>query len=293
METELWPNMLHFSAQKKIPVILANARLSEKSYQRYKKVIRLVTPMFNCITAVAAQSRDDYRRFLELGMPKAKVFLTGNVKFDLEVSSAVIARGAILRNWWGRNRPIWIAGSTHPGEEEKILTALKVISKTIPEVLLVLVPRHPERFNTVFALCQAENFIVVRYSEKVNETISSGVQVILGDVMGQLLTFYAASDIAFVGGSLVKLGGHNLLEPAALAKPVLSGPNLHAFAEIKLMLLDHDALIIVKNENELALKIIELLQNKELCNQYGARSLDVVMENRGATQKIVAMVQIG
>lgn len=291
LETELWPNMLHYAAARKIPVILANARLSDKSYQRYQKVLPIVKPMLNNITLVAAQSRENYDRFFALGIAVEKLTLSGNIKFDLNVATETVERGIALRKLWGRARPVWIAASTHPGEEEKILTALKLVHAQVPEMLLVLVPRHPERFAAVFALCQSQNYPTVCYSTDPGAVINPAVKILLGDVMGQLLQFYAAADFAFVGGSLVKLSGHNLLEPAALAKPVLSGPNLSTFMEIKQQMLDHEALIIVQDEYELAQRIIELNENKNLCDKLGAAALDVVMQNRGATQQIISWVK--
>jgi 3-deoxy-D-manno-octulosonic-acid transferase len=184
--------------------------------------------------------------------------ITGNVKFDIEIPDNIAPKVKQLRLAWGGNRPIWIAASTHEGEEEKILTAAKIVRNTLPKSLLILVPRHPERFNEVFDLCSKQGFNTIRYSK--NQKCTDETNIVLGDTMGQLLLFYAASDLAFVGGSLIPWGGHNLLEPAALAKPVLSGQSLNAFLEISQLLTDADALIKADDENALANDLIQLFK---------------------------------
>jgi 3-deoxy-D-manno-octulosonic-acid transferase len=194
-----------------------------------------------------------------------------------------------LRLAWGKDRPIWIAASTHEGEEEKVLQAAKIVRAALPESLLVLVPRHPPRFNEVFDLCREQGFLVIRYSE--NQKCLRTTNVILGDTMGQLLLFYAASDIAFVGGSLVPWGGHNLLEPAALAKPIISGQNLNAFLEISQLLTDADALIKVDDAASLAQKLIQLFRDKALQEKLGCAALDVVEKHRGVTKKILEQIK--
>ena len=289
METELWPNILHYSAQHKIPIILANARLSEKSFANYKKIPWFMQSILSCITHVAAQSKLDAERFLALGLDPKKIAITGNLKFDVKVSDDVFAQAKQLHLAWGKDRPIWIAASTHKAEEEKVLQAAKIVLEVLPESLLVLVPRHPQRFDEVFDLCHNQGFEVIRYSEK--QKCLATTNVILGDVMGQLLLFYAASDIAFVGGSLVPWGGHNLLEPAALAKPIISGQNLNAFLEISQLLTDADALIKVDDAIALAQKLIQLFKDKALQEKLGCAALDVVEKHRGVTKKILTSIK--
>ncbi len=194
-----------------------------------------------------------------------------------------------MRLAWGKDRPIWIAASTHKAEEEKVLQAAKIVREVLPESILVLVPRHPPRFNEVFDLCREQGFEVIRYSE--HQKCLTTTNVILGDVMGQLLLFYAASDIAFVGGSLVPWGGHNLLEPAALAKPIISGQNLNAFLEISQFLTDADALIKVDDAASLAQKLIQLFKDKTLQEKLGCAALDVVEKHRGVTKKILTSIK--
>lgn len=289
METELWPNILYYSAQYKIPIILANARLSEKSFANYKKISWFMRPILNRITSVAAQSKLDAKRFLALGIDPKKIAVTGNLKFDAQVPDDVFAQAKQLRLAWGKDRPIWIAASTHKGEEEKVLQAAKMVREILPESLLVLVPRHPQRFNEVFDLCCAQGLEVIRYKER--QKCLATTNVILGDVMGHLLLFYAASDIAFVGGSLIPWGGHNLLEPAALAKPIISGQNLNAFLEISQLLTDAEALVKVDDEVSLAQNLLQLFKEKTWQEKLGCAALDVVEKHRGATKKILEQIK--
>jgi 3-deoxy-D-manno-octulosonic-acid transferase len=289
MEAELWPNILHYTAKQNIPILIANACLSAKSAKNYQKFARLIKPMLKYLTCVTAQSKLDAENFAAIGVAKEKILITGNIKFDIQINAAIYAQAKQLRNFWGQNRPIWVAASTHAGEEEKILSAAKLILAQLPNSLLILIPRHPERFNQVFALCKKTQLNTVRYSA--NQEYSPATNIVLGDVMGQLLLFYAAGDIAFVGGSLIPWGGHNLLEPAALAKPVLSGPNLSEFKEISQLMSDTGGLIKVANEIMLADAVIKLFNNKKLCEKIGCAALAVVERHRGATQKILAQIK--
>jgi 3-deoxy-D-manno-octulosonic-acid transferase len=288
METELWPNIMHYSNKYGIPIVLANACLSEKSFRGYQKFSLLLRDTINCITKIAAQTQLDADRFLALGADQKKILIASNVKFDIVIPANILEDSKKLRGILGQDRPIWIAASTHEGEEEKILRAAKIVLESIPDSLLILVPRHMERFQKVFNLCYREGFEVVYYSEK--QKYSASCNVILGDIMGQLLLFYAISDVAFVGGSLVPWGGHNLLEPAMLEKPVLAGNSLEEFAEIRDLFLDANALIIADDENILAENIVSLLQDKSKREKMGSAAFSVVNKNRGATQKILNLI---
>lgn len=289
METELWPNILYYSAKQSIPIVLSNARLSDKSFARYKKIRKFMESILHCITMVLAQSKIDAERFIELGIDPKKVITSGNIKFDIVIPDGLLSQAAQVRALFGKERPIWVAASTHKTEEEKVLVAAKKVLEVLPDALLILVPRHPERFDEVFALCNREGFNVVRYSDNCSySTVLTNV--ILGDVMGQLLLFYATGDVAFVGGSLIPWGGHNLLEPAALAKPVLSGKYMDAFVEISQLLTETDALVTVDDETTLAKHLLRLLQNKALRENLGVRALDVVEKHRGATEKILMAI---
>lgn len=289
METELWPNILHYVSKQQIPILLANARLSERSYVGYKKIAKFTQKMLAAITTVAAQSSQDAERFLALGLPAQKLQVYGNVKFDINIPLQIKNSAVLLREQLGKSRPIWVAASTHEGEEEKVLLAAKKVLVQIPDALLILVPRHPERFAAVYQLCVASGLETVCYSKQ--QACPLETQVLLGDVMGQMLLFYAVSDVAFVGGSLINWGGHNLLEPAALAKPVVSGQNLAAFAAISKLLTEAKALVKVGDECELAEIVSKLLHDKALREQYGNAALDVVLKHRGATDKLLIWIE--
>ena len=228
METELWPNHIHQCAKRGIPVALANARLSARSAKGYGRFARLTRPMLEEMSLIAVQTETEAERFRQLGARPECVEVTGSIKFDLTIDPQLLVDARELREQWqALARPVWIAASTHEGEDEIVLAAHRQLLGHYPNALLMLVPRHPERFNQVFELCQREGFATVRRSS--GEPVTASTQVMLGDTMGELLFLYALADTAFVGGSLVPNGGHNLLEPAALAKPVLSGPICSTF----------------------------------------------------------------
>jgi 3-deoxy-D-manno-octulosonic-acid transferase len=283
METELWPNMLHYSAKQHIPILLANARLSPRSAKGYRYIKQLTRNMLNCIQLIAAQTQEDAKRFIALGADPQKVINAGSIKFDTEIPKDLVQQGKFLRASWDVERPVWIAASTHPGEDEIILDAFTKIREVLPTTLLILVPRHPERFKDVANLCQQRKFSVVKRSQ--GQPCSINTSIFLGDSLGELFLFYSASDVAFVGGSLVSVGGHNLLEPAALGLPVVTGPHLFNFAEISRLLSEAKAAQIVHDENELAISLIQLLQDSRLRKEMGEKGHHVVEQNRGALEK--------
>ena len=283
METELWPNLLHYTASRKIPILLANARLSERSARGYRFIPALTRQMLLNINLIAAQTKEDAERFNRLGADSKRVAVVGNVKFDTPVPMELVEQGYALRRSWMGSRPTVIAASTHAGEEEKILKAFSELIKTFPEALLILVPRHPERFEEVALLCKKCGYSVVRRSE--NQPCNMETQVFLGDSLGELFLYYAASDVAFVGGSLVPIGGHNLLEPAALGLPIISGPHIFNFARISKLLQEADALVWVDDEKSLAKIWSELLSDEFRRTEMGKRGMGVLEGNRGALQR--------
>jgi 3-deoxy-D-manno-octulosonic-acid transferase len=290
METELWPNTIAACHKRKIPVLLANGRLSEKSANAYRKIQPLVRPMLAGLTAVAAQHKDDGARFIELGLGERALTVTGNIKFDLSLDQAAKEQAQELLNSWRGvgERPILLAASTHRGEDEIILQAFAEIKSKIDNVLLVLVPRHPERFNQVAELCTSTDFNLVRRSsaDKVEEA-----DILLGDTMGELMTFFGACDIAFVGGSLVPTGGHNMIEPAAWGVPVLTGPHLFNFTEASQLLLDGGAMQVCESSDQLAKQALELLQNQQRCAEMGSAARRIAEANRGALDKLIALIE--
>jgi len=286
METELWPNTIAACAARQIPLCLLNARLSEKSEKKYQRIATLVKPMLQSVTTIATHGEKDAERFVALGATKDAVVVTGSIKFDLELPVDLLQQANELRAALGGERFIWVAGSTHEGEEDLLLAAHKKLCEVCPSALLILVPRHPDRFAAVTAL--SEKLFTTSRRSKNTDTQAS---VYLGDTMGEMLLFYSTADAVFVGGSLIMRGGHNLLEAAALQKPVLSGPHLYNFAEISTMLTTANALIIVNDADALAAQLLQLAQNKDYREQLGARALQVVNANRGALVKQLAVIK--
>ncbi len=292
METELWPNIFAVCQQQTIPIFVANARLSARSAKGYQRIKPITRGMLDCITHMAAQDQATADRYIALGLDRSRISMTGSVKFDFKVAADVPEAGQVLRRQWDTSgaisRPVWIAASTHEGEDEKVLTAFAKVREWLPDTLLILVPRHPERFNKVAELCQRRGFKITRRSN--GAQADTQTQVFLGDTMGEMMLFYAASDVAFVGGSLVSTGGHNLLEPAALEIPSLCGPHVFNFAEITQMLIEVGATQQIADEQHLATAVVALLQDAAARQKAGRAGLQVVENNRGALQKHLDLI---
>jgi len=289
METELWPNTVAACYKRQIPVILANGRLSEKSARGYARVSKLSGPMVAQLSAVAAQHGDDGGRFTALGLPVEKLHITGNIKFDLELNAQIrLSAEALRQQWDGTNqRPVLLAASTHRGEDEIILQAFSLTKQSVNNALLVLVPRHPERFNQVGDLCLDAGYSLARLS---NNDSTDNADILLGDTMGELMTFFGACDIAFVGGSLVSNGGHNMIEPAAWGKPTLSGLSVFNFAEVSRLLAEAGGLSLVEDAAALAESVIVLMKNPEQAQQMGLSAQQVAEANRGALERLLAVI---
>jgi len=285
LETELWPNILHYCHQQKRPIFLVNARLTEKSFASYYKVRAFTKSMLDNITKIVAQSKKDAEYFSKLGVAEDKLTIAGNIKFAITVPTDIKLQGHQLRQQLGRERPVWIAASTHQDEEKIVLAAFKKILQQLPDALLIIAPRHPERFDEVAVLCHEQNFNIVRYSQ--NEICAASTNIILADVMGQLLLFYAASDVAFVGGSLVPVGGHNILEAAAFALPIVVGPHTKTLADVKTIFETAGGLIIVNDDKELAEKIILLFKNPNLRQTHGSIAYNILEQNRDVLDRIL------
>jgi 3-deoxy-D-manno-octulosonic-acid transferase len=288
METEVWPNMLAVCKQNGIPTILANARLSEKSAANYAKWPKFSRMVLNKIGQIAAQGEADASRFIALGMPQDRISVIGSVKFDAAIPANLLEQSEVLRREWG-DRSVWVAASTQEGEDEQILAAHKTVLQAVPNALLVLVPRHPERFEKVFALCKREKLNTVRRSS--GDQCGSDAELFLGDTMGELALFLGAADVAFVGGSLIKHGGQNVLEPAALGKPVLFGPYMYNFAVISELLLERDAAKMVSNAGELAKAVQLWLEDASERARVGENGRQVVQENQGAVDRLFNLIE--
>ncbi|MBD9678980.1 lipid IV(A) 3-deoxy-D-manno-octulosonic acid transferase [Pseudomonas sp. PDM18] len=286
METELWPNHIHQCAKRGIPVALANARLSERSARGYARFAGLTRPMLEEMSWIAVQTEAEAERFRQLGARPDCVSVTGSIKFDLTIDPELLVRADDLRaQWQAQQRPVWIAASTHAGEDEIVLAAHRQLLEKHPEALLILVPRHPERFNPMFELCNREGLRTLRRST--GEQVTADTQVLLGDTMGELLFLYALADVAFVGGSLVPNGGHNLLEPAALGKPVLSGPHLFNFLEIAAQLREVGALREVVDAPSLAVAVAALWDEPASAERMADAGLGVMKANQGALERLL------
>lgn len=289
METELWPNLILICAEQSIPVVIANARLSARSARGYQKVSKLTQQMLQSIPLIAAQTQSDRERFIQLGADKAKVHAVGNLKYEISLPASVIERAESIRALWG-NRPVFIAASTHEGEEEQIIDAARKIRGQFRDLLLVMVPRHPERFDRVAALCRRAGLNTLRRSE--GKPCSSQVQALVVDTMGELSIFYGTADVAFVGGSLIAHGGHNLLEPAALSRPVITGPHYFNFLEVTQRFLEHHAAIEVKNPEQLADTVIELLKAPQRRAEMGDAGKLLIEQSKGASQRLLNLIDI-
>lgn len=290
METELWPNVIHECHKRNIPSIIINARLSEKSKQGYKKFPKLTKTMLQQVTHIAAQNIEDGERFKELGLPEHSLTVTGNIKFDFDLSDDLLARAFALKAQYSKNgsRHVIIAGSTHPGEDEIILEAFSLIKKRYPRCLLVLAPRHTERAAAIEELCHQLTFSTLLRSSKITPLIDT--DVVLGDTMGELVLLYGTADAAIVCGSFVSVGGHNYIEPASLAVPILSGPHTFNFSKVVALLQEKNALCIVENASTLANASIHLLDNEALRKDKGTAAKQVADENKGALLRLLNLL---
>jgi 3-deoxy-D-manno-octulosonic-acid transferase len=289
MEREIWPNLFAASKRRGIPILLASARMSARSAQRQRRYAGLFARALSGDVVVAAQTGADAERYRAIGAEADHVYVTGNVKFDLEVPEDVRAAGHALRVARFAGRPVWIAGSTLAGEEDVLLEAHARARARIPELLLVLVPRHPNRFAEVRSWLASRQ--VCYASRAAQAPVEAQTSVLLVDTLGELLMFYAAADVAFVGGSLVPVGGHNLLEPAALARPILVGPHNFNGPEIADLLLAAGAAVQVGSAHELAASLVSLIPDEALRAEMGAKAQAIVAANRGALERVMRLIE--
>ncbi|HXJ79331.1 MAG TPA: 3-deoxy-D-manno-octulosonic acid transferase [Candidatus Methylomirabilis sp.] len=288
LETELWPNFLRALASRGIPAMIANGRISDRSFRRYLLLRRSVARMLSRIAVFAMQSEEDARRIIALGAPPERVLVTGNLKADLPAERTI--RDPIWHAVLGNERghPLWIAGSTHAGEEATILDAHQRLRSRFPQLRLLLAPRHPERATEVEALVRGRGFPAVR---RTTMTGHPGDQaVIILDTVGELADLYGFADVVFIGGSLVPAGGHNMLEPAMRRKPVLFGPHTSNFRETADLLCAAGAAIVVKDALDLAREAERLLEDPELRRTMGEAGWSAVATRQGALSATLALV---
>lgn len=289
LETEIWPNLYDRCGRLGVPLVMASARISPKSVDRYRRLVGLFRGALSHGIFIAAQSPEDAERFTSIGANPARTHVIGNIKFDFGYPPDIEARGHELRTLLGAHRPVWVAGSTHAKEEEQLLEAHAAIRQKFSDALLVMVPRHPPRFGDVANTLKERGVPFVTRTS--GATPGAETQVFLVDTLGELPPFYAAGDVAFVGGSLVPIGGHNLLEPAALSEPVVAGPHNFNGADIAKLLIERGAVRIVQDATELAKVVGDLLSNPSARTQMGAAGRRVVDENRGAVDRLMAFIQ--
>ena len=292
METELWPNIIRSCNKQQVPVILANARLSEKSARGYAKFPKLTGPMLQGLDLVAAQHRNDAERFVALGIDDRKVDVTGSIKFDISVPEQALAEGEALKAQWGQGRPVLVLASSHEGEDDLMLASYQQLLADFPDLLLTIVPRHPERVDEVAALVLDRGLHLVRRSEsfeKGNLQLSSMTQVYLADTMGEMLLLLASADIAIIGGSFIEHGGHNPLEACALSKAVVMGPSDYNFAAISEQLISQGAMQQASAE-QLTICLRQLLERPELRSEMGKNGQRVVADNQGAVARLTDLV---
>ena len=289
METEIWPNLFHELEARGVPLLIANARLSSRSLKGYRPIAPLVRHALRTVDVVAAQSEADALRYRKLGAPDDCVRVTGNLKYDQFIPDGLEAEASVWREKWGAHRPVWIAASTHPDEEDAVIRAHQAVLAERVDALLLWAPRHPERFAAVAAACSRAGLRV--QTRRGNDLPDADAQAFVIDTLGELMAFYAASDVAFVGGSLAEIGGHNLLEPAALGVPALVGPHTFNFQEITALLLEAGAVLRVADGDELSRKVLAWLRDPAERSKRGdAGRLRIAVE-RGALARTLALVE--
>lgn len=290
VETELWLNTLHIVHNANIPITVLNARLSQKSYEQYARYSFYTNRIVPCISNLLCQFDSDMNRFAKLGFSNDQLTTTGSIKFDISVSNHTLEQGNKLRKSIG-NRPVWVAASTHKGEDEIVLSAHKAVLELQPNALLILVPRHPERFDAVGELIDKFNMHYERHSSQSNDIAEA--QVYLGDTMGELLTLIQAADICFMGGSLLgeKVGGHNVIEPSALRKPTITGPSYYNFDEIVKQLTSVNGLVVISTKHELAEEVTNLINSPSKANALGSSAYSVYAQSKGAIDRSITPLE--
>lgn len=292
IETELWPNLYRQCRRRRIPLVIASARLSRRSIDRYRRLGALFTETVASGVVIAAQGEGDAERFRALGAAVERTHITGNLKFDLTLPLDIGERSRALRERYAARRAVWVAGSTHGGaEEEAVLEAHRHVRAVHSGALLVLAPRHPARFGEVASWLERQGVAFTRRSQRPEpDAARDASDVLLLDTLGELLYFYAAADVAFVGGSIAPIGGHNLLEPASVGLPVLTGPHNSNGADIARLLLDCGSAQIVHNGTELGARVADLLSDQPRRMEMGNRGREAVDRNRGALEKLMDLI---
>ncbi len=290
LETEIWPNLLYHCHRRGIPTILVNARLSAASYRAYLRFRCLSAPAVRWLSHIAARGEPDATRFLALGADPDRVSITGDLKFDMAMQDAAGVNASSLRRTVAGARPVWIAASTHAAEEEPVLDAFDRVRETVADCLLIIAPRHPERFDRVYDRCRRRGRVVVRHTDA-PRAAPEEADVYLLDTLGELSRFYGCADVAFIGGSLTPAGGHNVLEAAALGVPLVTGEHTANFTEIIDLFKAEQALAIVADAEQLAAAVTRLLQDEPLRQTCGRHGQRLVQQQQGATDAVMALLE--
>ena len=294
METEFWPNLINQCANKHIKLLLINARLSANSMKNYQKITALIKPTLNHFDKILCQSQDNLSNFIQLGASPEQCQLSGNLKFDISINTSINEKQAKLAQLLPAHRPLWLVASTHQGDEEIALSAFKEVKKSWPQLLLIIVPRHPERFNTVAKLCINQGYSLAKRSDN---TIVTEQDIWLLDTLGELMAAYSLADVVTMGGSFSDIGGHNPLEPALFKKPIIVGSDMSNFTEVLAQLKQSLGIVqlpsLRKNDNNqhLAQAVLNLLTDNDTATQLGAQAHQVVLNNQGASARTLAQVQ--
>lgn len=289
METEVWPNVMAQCRRYGVPIALVNARLSERSLAKAQRLSGLMREAARAMTCVAAQTEADAVRLRSLGASNVQV--TGSIKFDVAPAEQALHKGEMLRRQIG-TRPVLLCASTREGEEALILDALSALpAERLAGALLIIVPRHPQRFGDVAGLIEARGLSMRRRSDLGDAALESGIQVLLGDSMGEMFAYYAACDLAFIGGSLLPLGGQNLIEACAVGKPVLIGPHTFNFSAVTEDAIAAGAALRIQDAAEMLFEAIRLLHAEHERLAMGGKALAFAQQHRGATVRTMAMLR--
>ena len=289
IETELWPNIFHYCGIYKVPLVLASACVSDRSISLYRVLFKLFQKTVSEGIIIGAQTQEDAEKFISLGSHTRKIKITGNIKFDIAIPTESMNEAKELKSSYFQDRTIWVAASTHEGEEEVVLEAHRLVLKDNPNTLLVIAPRNPDRFSAVKKIIKYKKFNFHSWSEGLSDLDNK--EILLLDSLGQLNLFYSMANASFVGGSLFSVGGHNLLEPASLKTPIITGPCIDNIKDISQKLKQNNALVIVKDSLELANSINQIIQNKEQSDKMILGGLKVIQENKGSTEKIFELIK--
>jgi 3-deoxy-D-manno-octulosonic-acid transferase len=285
METELWPNLIKQAKSHQVKLLLINGRLSEKSMKGYQKLAWLITPTLNNFNKILSQSQDNKQNFLTLGAEAIRCDVSGNIKFDISLTPKIVKQSEALRTFVEGERLLWVMASTHEGDEALALKAFNQLKILFPNLLLVIVPRHPERFDTVASLCSVQGYSIARRSDAVEVTASDAIWLI--DSLGELMAIYGLASAVTIGGSFSHIGGHNPLEPALFKKAIIVGPNMSNFTKIQQQLLEEEGVLQLDNIQSITLvtAVEKILKDEMLQKQLGEQANRVVLANQGASER--------